>query len=136
MLNSVVRQISKVLLWQGAWLVLATAVAALVWGSRSAWSVLAGSGIGLAASAYLATVLIKRSMQIGKPPSVVGLFGNWFVKSALTVGLLMIALRSKALSPLFVLAAWFGSLAAYWLCVVLVRANGARGKYQNGDDGK
>lgn len=128
MLNSAVRQISRVLLWQGVWLVLATIVAALVWGSRSARSVLVGSGIGLIATAYLATVLIKRSMQIGKRPSVVGLFGNWFVKSALTVGLLVIALRSKALSPLFVLTAWIGSLAAYWVCVVFSRANGARGK--------
>jgi len=128
MLNSAVRQISRVLLWQGVWLVLATIVAALVWGSRSAQSVLVGSGIGLLATAYLATVLIKRSMQIGKPPSVLGLFGNWFVKSALTVGLLIIALRSKSLSPLVVLTAWIGSLAAYWVCVVFSRANGARGK--------
>lgn len=136
MLNSVVRQISRVLLWQGAWLVLATVVAAGVWGSRSARSVLVGSGIGWLATAYLAIVLIKRSIQIGKWPSVVGLFGNWFVKSALTVGLLAIALRSKTLSPLFVLAAWIGSLAAYWVCVVFSRANGARGNTENGDDGK
>jgi hypothetical protein len=97
---------------------------------------LAGGGIGLVATAYLATVLIKRSMQIGKAPSIVGLFGNWLVKSILTLGLLAIALRSKALSPSWVLAAWCGSLAAYWLCMVLGRANGVRGKYQNGNDGK
>lgn len=136
MLQSVVRQISRILLWQGAWLVLATLAAALVWGARSAKSVLVGSGIGWVATAYLATVLIKRSMQIGKRPSVLGLFGNWLVKSALTLGLLIIALRATSLTPLFVLAAWFGSLATYWLCVTFSRANGARGNYQNGDDGK
>jgi hypothetical protein len=136
MLNSVVRQVMRVLMWQSAWLVLITGAAALLWGAQAAWSMLAGSAIGLAATAYLATVLVKRSLQIGKRPSVLGLFGNWLVKSALTVGLLMMAFRSKKMLPLLVLAAWFGSLATYWLCVVLVRANGARGKYQNGDDGK
>lgn len=126
----------RVLLWQGVWLVLATCIAAWMLGTRSAWSALVGSAIGWVATAYLATVLVKRSMQVGKAPSVTGLFANWLIKSALTMGLLIVAFRSRTLVPLVVLAAWFGSLAAYWLCVVLDRAASARGKYQNGDNGK
>lgn len=133
MLKSVVQQVVRILAWQGAWLVLTTVVAAVTWGARFAWSAAVGGGIGLAASAYLAIVLIKRSMQLHKRPSVAGLFGNWMVKSALTVGLLAIALRSKALSPPWVLAAWIGSLAVYWVCMVFGRASDARGNEQNVD---
>jgi hypothetical protein len=45
----------------------------------------------------------------------------WVVKTALTISLLVIALRSKALPPLGLLAGFGGSLLGYWLALILGR---------------
>jgi F0F1-type ATP synthase assembly protein I len=118
MLNSVARQALRILGWQLAVLILLTAAAAWCWGGRVGRSVGVGSGIGLVATSYLAFVLIKHALRPARPATVLSLFGNWFVKTALVLGLLAIALRSTALAPPAVLAGLVGSMLAYWLAML------------------
>lgn len=120
MLNSVARQALRILGWQLLGLIVLTACAGWLYDWRVGRSVLTGSGIGWLATAYLVFVLIKHSLQPARPATVLSLYGNWLVKTALVVGLLLVALRSQALMPLAVLLGLFGSLTMYWLAVMLV----------------
>lgn len=88
-------------------------------GWRVGCSVLVGSSIGWAATAYIVFVLIKHSLRPARPATVLSLYGNWFVKTALVMGLLLVALRSKALLPPAILLGLFSSLVTYWLVVVV-----------------
>ncbi len=119
MLSSAARQALRILAWQLLGLILSTACAGSLYGWRVGRSVLVGSGIGWAATAYIVFVLIKHSLQPARPATVLSLYGNWFVKTALVMGLLLVALRSKALLPPAILLGLFSSLATYWLAVVL-----------------
>jgi hypothetical protein len=96
-----------------------TLVAAVFFHKQVAWSVLAGCGIGLVATCYLVFVLVKHSLRPLRPATVLSLFGNWFIKTGLVLGLLVIALRSPALVPPVVLIGLAGSLVIYWLTVLL-----------------
>lgn len=118
MLSSTARQALRILGWQLLGL-LALALAAGLFGGKSvARSVLVGGGIGLAATSYLVFVLIKHSLRPAMPATVLSLFGNWFLKTGLVLGLLMIALRSGALIPAAIMAGLAGSLVLYWLAML------------------
>lgn len=119
MLSSAAHQALRILAWQLLGLILWVIAAGLYGGGVVARSVLVGGGIGLAATSYLVFVLIKHSLRPARPVTVLGIFGNWFFKTALVLGLLLIAFRSRQLLPLAVLIGLFGSLATYWLAVVL-----------------
>ncbi len=119
MLSSGARQALRILGWQLSSLILFAACIGWMYDARLARSVLVGGGIGLLATGYLAFVLIKHSLRPAKPATVLSLFGNWFVKTGLVLGLLVIALRSRALLPPAVLSGLAGSLVVYWLAVVL-----------------
>ena len=131
MLKSVTHQALRILLWQAGWVVLAGGLTAVTVGTRAAWSIMAGAAIGLLATSYLVFVLIKQTLQIGKPPSMVSVFAAWLVKTILVIGLLLIALRSRAIMPLLLIVGLCGSLVAYWLSMVVGRV-----KYANVNDGK
>ncbi|MGD9842155.1 MAG: ATP synthase subunit I [Steroidobacteraceae bacterium] len=119
MLNSAMRQALRILGWQLAGLVLLAAGAAWFYHGQAVRSVLVGSGIGLVATGYLVFVLVKHSLQPTRPATVLSLFGNWFIKTGLVVALLVVALRSTALTPPAVLIGLVCSLAIYWLTVLL-----------------
>ncbi|MGC3981129.1 MAG: hypothetical protein QM808_07725 [Steroidobacteraceae bacterium] len=119
MLNSIARQALRILGWQLAGLVLVAGLAAGLRGGPVARSILVGGGIGMVATGYLLFVLIKHSLQPARPATVLSLFGNWFVKTALVLGLLAIALRSSALIPPAVLFGLASTLVTYWLAVVM-----------------
>lgn len=121
MLNSVARQAVRILGWQMIGLILLTAAAAWLFGGRAARSVLIGAGIGLIAISYLVFVLIKHSLRPARPATVLSLFGNWFIKMGLVLGLLVIALRSGSLLPPAVLIGLSGSLVTYWLAMLVGR---------------
>ncbi|MGE0114534.1 MAG: ATP synthase subunit I [Steroidobacteraceae bacterium] len=124
MLSSTARQALRILIWQLAGLILLTAVAGGLYGGRVGLSVMMGGGIGLIATSYLVFVLIKHDLRPARPATVLGLFANWFIKTALLLGLLTIALRSGSLLPPAVLAGLAVSLVIYWLSVLLVRQAG------------
>jgi F0F1-type ATP synthase assembly protein I len=92
----------------------AAGVFALVWGAKAAWSILAGGGIGLIWTVYMAVVLYKHSLDYGARLSALSFVGGWVVKVALTFSLLVIAFRSAAIAPLPLLAGLFVALLAYW----------------------
>lgn len=121
MLSSVARQALRILGWQLVGLLLLTVATGGLYGGRAARSVLAGGGIGMVATGYLVFVLIKHSLQPARPATVLSLFGNWFIKTLLVLGLLMIALRSGMLLPLAVLLGLVASLVIYWLAVMIGR---------------
>jgi F0F1-type ATP synthase assembly protein I len=121
MLNSVARQAVRILGWQMTGLIVLTAVAATLYGGRVGRSVLIGAGIGLIATSYLVFVLIKHSLRPARPATVLSLFGNWFIKMGLVLGLLAIALRADSLLPPAVLTGLAGSMLTYWLTMLVKR---------------
>ncbi len=69
--------------------------------------------------------MVKRRVRIDKDPAVGALFTSWLVKTVLTISLLIVALKSKVLPPLPLLAGLFASLLGYWLSLVLTRVKHA-----------
>jgi F0F1-type ATP synthase assembly protein I len=119
MLNSVARQAVRILGWQMTGLIVLWAVAAWLFDGRVGRSVLVGAGIGLIATSYLVFVLIKHSLRPARPATLLSLFGNWFIKMGLVLGLLAIALRADSLLPPAVLTGLAGSLLTYWLTMLV-----------------
>ena len=115
MLSSTVRQGVRILGWQLAGMILLTGLT-WMYDGRIARSLLAGSGIGLLATSYLVF------MQPARPASVLSFFANWFVKTLLVLGLLMIAMRSRSLVPAAILLGLALSLVMYWLAVMTRRS--------------
>lgn len=125
MVAAALRQALLIVLGQlGATLVVA-GLFALGWGRQSMLAALVGGGIGVVASAYLLMAMVKRRARIDKGPAVGALFLSWLVKTVLTISLLMVALKSKGLPPLPLLAGLFASLVGYWLSLVVTRVNHA-----------
>jgi len=115
------RQARGIVLGQLSVTALLAGVSAAVWGIRAAVAVLIGGGIGIVAAGYLLIAMIRSSARVTGRPNLVGLLLAWVVKTTLTVSLLLIALRSKALPPPALLAGFGGSLLGYWLSLSLGR---------------
>lgn len=124
------RQSVRILIWQALWSGALATIFAVTLGAKAAVSALVGGGIGLVWTAYMALVLFKHSLTHGVRLSAISFFAGWLFKVVVTVSLLVIALRSKALAPLFVLAGLFGAMVAYWSWFVFGKqhANDADGK--------
>jgi F0F1-type ATP synthase assembly protein I len=120
-LSSIARQAIRILGWQLAGLIVLSGAAAWWWDGRVARSVGVGCGIGLIATGYLAFVAIKHALRPARPATVLSLFGNWFVKTGLVLGLLAVALRSAALVPPAILFGLASSMLAYWLAMMTVQ---------------
>ncbi len=116
-LSSTARQSVKILLWQLAWVVAMAAIGGVLFGMRAGRSVLAGGGIGLLWTAYMAFTLFRHSLNHGARLSAASFVVAWLVKLVFTLGLLAIAFRSKAMMPLGLIAGLFGALLAYWVCL-------------------
>ncbi len=119
-LATAARQSVRILLWQALWIGALATIFAVTLGTKAAVSALVGGGIGLVWTVYMALVLFKHSLTYGVRLSAISFFAGWLFKVVVTVSLLVIALRSKALTPLFVLAGLFGAMVAL-LVVVCVR---------------
>lgn len=113
-LAAAARQSLRLALWQALWSTVLAAVFALALGKRAAWSVLAGGGIGLAWTLYMALVLFRRGLTHGVGLSPLSLLASWLFKVVVTIGLLVVAFRSAAFAPLALLAGLFGAMVAYW----------------------
>jgi ATP synthase protein I len=107
------RRALTILVWQAAWVVVLAALFALAWGAKAGWSALAGGGIGLVWTMYMAYALYKHSLSHGLRLSAVGFFAGWIIKITLTISLLIIAFRSGA-APLPLLIGLIGAMVAYW----------------------
>ena len=129
-LATAARQSVRILLWQALWIGALATIFAVTLGTKAAVSALVGGGIGLVWTLYMALVLFKHSLTYGVRLSAISFFAGWLFKVVMTVSLLVIALRSKALTPLLVLAGLFGAMVAYWSWFVFGKqhANDADGK--------
>lgn len=108
------RRSLTMLLWQTGCVVGVAAVAAIFWDVRAGWSALAGGGIGLIWTVYMALTLFRHSLTYGAHMSAMTFVAGWLIKVALTVVLMILAFRSKAIAPLALLAGLSGALVAYW----------------------
>jgi F0F1-type ATP synthase assembly protein I len=124
------RQSVRILLWQALWVGALATIFAVTLGAKAAVSALVGGGIGMVWTVYMALVLFKHSLTHGVRLSAISFFAGWLFKVVVTVSLLVIALRSKAFVPLFVLAGLFGAMVAYWAWFVFGK------KHANDADGK
>jgi len=124
------RQSVQILCWQLAWIGALALVCGVGFGLRVSASVLAGGGIGLVWTVYMAVMMFKHSIDHGARLSALSFVGGWVIKVALTVSLLVIAFRSRALIPLAVLGGLFWSMVAFWYSVTF------RVKYADSADGK
>ena len=129
-LATAARQSVRILLWQALWIGALATMFAVTLGTKAAVSALVGGGIGLVWTLYMALVLFKHSLTHGVRLSAISFFAGWLFKVVMTVSLLVIALRSKALTPLLVLMGLFGAMVAYWAWFVFGK------KYANDADGK
>lgn len=111
------REVRPVLVWQVAGIAVLGGVFAATLGAKAGWAALVGSGIGFTGIAYLMVAVLKSSLRPGAG-SVAGIFASWLIKVTLTLGLLLLALRSRAFPPLPLLAGLCGSLVAYWLAMM------------------
>lgn len=124
------RQSVQILRWQLAWIGALALLCGVVFGLRAGASVLIGGGIGLVWTAYMAVTMFKHSLDHGARLSVLSFVGGWVLKIALTMCLLVIAFRSKALLPPAILGGLFWSMVAFWYSVSF------RVKYVDSPDGK
>jgi ATP synthase protein I len=108
------RESLKILWWQLGWAAAVAVLGAALFGARAGWSALAGAGIGLIWTVYMAFAEFRHSLNHGVRLSALSFFAGWVIKVALTVSLLVIAFRSGAVAPLAVLAGLFGAMVAYW----------------------
>jgi len=108
------RQALSILVWQVGWITAIALICAVVWGERVAWAVLSGGGIGSIWTVYMAITLFKHSASHGARMSALSFMIGWVIKVSLTVSLLVIAFRSRALAPLGLLGGLFSAMFAYW----------------------
>ena len=129
-LAAAARQSLRILLWQALWIGVLAAIFAVTLDMRAALSALAGGGIGLVWTVYMAWVLFKHSLTHGMRMSPVSFLAGWLFKVVVTLGLLLVVLRSRMFAPLAVLGGLFGSMVAYWAWFVFGK------KYASDADGK
>jgi ATP synthase protein I len=125
------RQSLRILMWQAGAIVVFALVCSVVWGVRAGASALAGGAIGLFWTAYMAWILFKHSLSHGARMSAFTFLAAWVIKLVMTVSLLFIAIRSRALLPLAVLAGLGMALVTYWVLMAfpqVTHAVGADGK--------
>ena len=113
-LATAARQSLRILRWQVGWVAGAAGLFAAEWGFKAGWSVLAGGGIGLIWTVYMAIALYRHSLDYGVRMSALSFVGGWAIKIVLTISLLIVAFRSAAIAPLPLLAGLFVAMVAYW----------------------
>lgn len=109
--------------------VLATALTALLFGVLVGWqaarSALAGGGIGVLATAYMAFAVLRDRLPGALATQMMMRFvTGWAIKVMLTLGLLLVVFNSPALRPLPVLVAYVVVNIVYWGAVLKTSRSG------------
>jgi ATP synthase protein I len=91
------------------------AAVGLIWGVPSARSALLGGGVGAAATLLFVFALFRHPDGAAGGRVVWGFFLGQGLKVGLTVALLAVAFRSRAVVPLALLGGYIATYAAYWL---------------------
>ena len=109
------RAAMRVVRLQGLIALALAAVVALVWGASAGRSALLGGAVGAAATLFFVVALFRHADGAATGRVVWGFFLGQGLKVALTVALLLVAFRSRAVVPLALLAGYMATYAAYWL---------------------
>lgn len=110
--------------------VLATLLTALLFGvlvnKQSAGSAVAGGGIGVLATAYMAFAVLRDRSGPGAAAMqmMMRFVTGWAIKVMLTLGLLLVVFNSPALRPLPVLVAYVVVNVVYWGAVLKTSRSG------------
>jgi len=97
------------------WIVAVAFVGALAWNRNVALAIVVGGAIGSIWTIYMAMTLFKHSVFHGARMGVGSFFAAWVIKLGLTIGLLVIAFRSRLFVPLGLLSGLFVALLSYWM---------------------
>ena len=108
------REALRILAWQMGWIVAVALVGALAWNRNVAIAIVIGGGIGSIWTIYMALTLFKHSVFHGARMSALSFMVAWVIKLGLTIGLLIIAFRSKLFAPLGLLGGLAVALVSYW----------------------
>lgn len=90
------------------------AVCALGWDMKAGASAAWGGLIGVAATTLMALALFRHREGAGAARVALGFFLGEFLKVALSIGLLLIALRSARVAAGPLITAYAATFAAYW----------------------
>ena len=89
-----------------------------VWGSRAGASALLGAGIGITATSLMAFAMLRHGEGASAQRVAWSFFSGWAVKVVFTLGLLVVAFRSRQVDALPLLAAYVATFFGYWFGVV------------------
>lgn len=126
-------QALRILLWQVAGVLAASAASAFVWGGPAGAGVLVGGGIAALPTVYIALKLYTSSLDRGAPVGAHSLLVGWAIKNAVTIGLLIVAFRSRAFPAPALLGGLAAGMVAYWLCMALGSVKHANGGKCDGE---
>ncbi len=104
----------RVVLGQGLVTLAIAALVAAIWGRQAAMSSAWGGGIGMFATAFMALAMFRYGEGAGAGRLVWGFYFGQFLKTALSIGLLLVAFQSQGMVPLALLGGYAGSFAGYW----------------------
>jgi ATP synthase protein I len=90
------------------------AVCALGWGTKAGASALWGGAIGVAATSFMALALFRHAEGASAARIAWSFFLGEFLKVALSIGLLVMALRSARVAAGPLIVAYAATFAAYW----------------------
>lgn len=105
----------RVVAWQSAITLVAGAVCWLAWDLKAASSALVGGGVGVIATSFMAFALFRHSEGTSPTRIAWSFFLGEFLKVALSIGLLVTALRSGRFAAGTLLATYMATFVAYWL---------------------
>jgi F0F1-type ATP synthase assembly protein I len=119
---SPVRLAIRVLVGQIVITALLAGASLLMRGQRASVSALAGGVIGILATAYMAFAVMRPLTENTAKRAVRSFVIGWVVKVLVTITLLVIAFRSKAVAPLFLVVGYGATYFAYWVAAARSRA--------------
>jgi F0F1-type ATP synthase assembly protein I len=100
-----------------AQIVVSAAIAAgslVLAGTESGRSALYGGGIGVVTTAYMAFAVLRYRAGTDAARIALGFMVGWVIKVLMTIALLVIAFRSRAVAPVPLLVAYVATLATFW----------------------
>jgi ATP synthase protein I len=104
----------RVVVAQAAITLAVAAVAASGWGMAAAKSALWGGAIGTAGSAFMAIAMFRYPEGAAAARIAWGFYLGQFLKTALSIGLLVVAFGTRGVVPLALLAGFGATFAGYW----------------------
>jgi ATP synthase protein I len=93
------RQAVQVLTWQTLSVLGVAAICAVLWGAKQGLSIMAGGGVGVVSSAYMAFALLRPRADASASRIAMGFFVGWVIKVLVTIALLWIVFRSQMFAP-------------------------------------